>query len=308
MIFAPSLVLNIFRYQNFSGTQKGSPTKFFGTVREKIFDGKSRYFLPHLIQNFSIPEISETLKRSPTKFFGSETKKFRQKIENRDITLRSIKIFDTRNQWNTKGFPYEVFRYPLSSSIKLFEGKNFLENSRISLRKFSALRDLKISTENRDTRPLIHKFFFDTRKLPENRRVPLQSFPFRSCETKNFDKTKMPPFLCMKVFDKRSFLKHQSVLQWNISVQWDKNFDGKSWYPSPPLIHNIFPYQKFSETQNGSLAKFFRSCEIKKISTKLWSFPPLLLENFRYQNSFETQKGSPTNFIGTVRQKFFNGV
>ena len=34
----------------------------------------------------------------------------------------------------------------------------------------------------------------------------------------------------------------------------------------------------------------------------------LPLETFRYQNSFETQKGSPMNFIGTVRQRFFNGV
>ena len=53
---------------------------------------------------------------------------------------------------------------------------------------------------------------------------------------------------------------------------------------------------------------FYRSCEIKKFSTKPWSFAPPLLEIFRSQNSFETQKCSPTNFIGTVRQKNFNGV
>ena len=34
-----------------------------------------------------------------------------------------------------------------------------------------------------------------------------------------------PPLpLCMKIFDEGIFLKHQSVLQWNISVQWDKKF------------------------------------------------------------------------------------
>ena len=58
-----------------------------------------------------------------------------------------------------------------------------------------------------------------------------------------------------------------------------KLFDGKSWYP-PSYPKNIFPYQKFSETQNDSLAKFFRSCEIKEILTKPWSFPLLCLKIF----------------------------
>ena len=34
--------------------------------------------------------------------------------------------------------------------------------------------------------------------------------------------------------------------------------------PSPLLSIKFFPYEKVSETQNGSLAKFFRSFEIKK--------------------------------------------
>ena len=73
--------------------------------------------------------------------------------------------------------------------------------------------------------------------------------------------------------------------------------------PTPSFLHKIFlPYQQFSETQNASLAKFFRSCERKKNSTKPWSFPPPLLETFRDQKSFETQK-----LIGTERQKIFDG-
>ena len=59
-----------------------------------------------------------------------------------------------------------------------------------------------------------------------------------------------------------------------------KQFWQKIVIPAPSLIPNIFPYQKFSETQNGSLAKFFWSCEIKKISTKPWSFPLLCLQFF----------------------------
>ena len=190
------------------------PTKFFGTVRQKIFDGKTWYPLV-CIKFFDTPNFLKHWKDAHEIFRHCETKTFRRK---------SV--------------------IPPFSSIKLFETKNFLKNSRILLRKFSALWDRNISSENRDKPPLFQKFFFDTRKLPETRRVPLQSFSFRSCETKNFDKTVMHRhLLCMKIFDKRIFLKHQSVLQWNISVQWDKNFDGKSWY-SPP------PYQNFFDTRN----------------------------------------------------------
>ena len=35
------LIHKIFGYQEFSETQKSSPTKFFGTVRQQIFDRKS---------------------------------------------------------------------------------------------------------------------------------------------------------------------------------------------------------------------------------------------------------------------------
>ena len=43
VIPAPSLIASIFRYQKFSETQKGSSAKFFGTVRQKFFNGKSWY-------------------------------------------------------------------------------------------------------------------------------------------------------------------------------------------------------------------------------------------------------------------------
>ena len=73
-------VYNFFRFfMNELGHPDGcvlSAGMFIITVRQKIFDGKPRHFLPLLIQNFSIPEISETLKDSPTKFFGT----VRQKI------------------------------------------------------------------------------------------------------------------------------------------------------------------------------------------------------------------------------------
>ena len=165
-------------------------------------------------------------------------------------------------------------------------------------------------------------------------------------------------------------------------IVWQKLFDGKSWYPLPPLIHKPFlvpennetrkrsptkffdtvrqiifngkswyspllsiPYQKFSETQNGSLAKFFRSCEIKKFrqnreaspflclklfdtrnlpkhrrvllgilralwdkdfSTEFSDIPSLMHKIFRYPKFSDTPKCSPTKFFGIVRQKILN--
>ena len=110
----PSLIPNIFRYPKLFETQKGSFTKWFGTVRQNNFDGKSRKpppllsltifdtrnFLKHrrvplrndsvdktiLVENrntrplsyperFSIPEINETLKNSPTKIFSTVRQK-----------------------------------------------------------------------------------------------------------------------------------------------------------------------------------------------------------------------------------------
>ena len=89
------LIHKIFRYQEYSETQKGSPTKFLGTVRQKIVYTKSCYpptpppprdwkswYPPHT-KNFSIPKILSNQEGSTTKFFG----KMRWKIfptENRN--------------------------------------------------------------------------------------------------------------------------------------------------------------------------------------------------------------------------------
>ena len=56
-------------------TLKGSPTKFFGTVRQKIFILKLRYSLAPLIHNFLTPENNETMNESPTNFFGTVRQK-----------------------------------------------------------------------------------------------------------------------------------------------------------------------------------------------------------------------------------------
>ena len=69
--------------------QKGSPMKFFGTVRQQIFDGKSRYYLPPptpppppSLLSIKFFETRNFLKQkgSSTKWFGSDTKQFWRKI------------------------------------------------------------------------------------------------------------------------------------------------------------------------------------------------------------------------------------
>ena len=83
----PPLIHKFFRYQKFSETKKGSPTKYFRYCETTIFF-----------------------------------------IENRDIPLLGIKLFDTRN---------------------------FLRHRRFPRRNFSEMWDENFSTENRDT--LLHK-------------------------------------------------------------------------------------------------------------------------------------------------------
>ena len=81
--------------------------------------------------------------------------------------------------------------------------------------------------------------------------------------------------------------------------------------PPPPIMHETFRFQNFSETTKGSRTKVFGT-ETKKISTENSDTPPpsplLSIKIFRYRKKLsETQKGSSTKFFGTVRQKKLDG-
>ena len=109
---------------------KDSPTKFFGTAKQKVFDGKSWYFPPPLLiyELFRYQKFSETQHRRVPLWNFSVLWDKKISTEIRDIALWSIKFFDTRN---------------------------FLKHQRVPLRSFSVLWDKTILTENRDT--LLHK-------------------------------------------------------------------------------------------------------------------------------------------------------
>ena len=176
----------------------------------------------------------------------------------------------------------------------------------------------KVFKENCDI-PLLGIKFFDTSKFLKHRRDAHENF--WHCETKNHRrKNVIPPFWCKNFFETKNFLKKSRIPFGKFSVLWDKRFRIKPWCPSPtyawklsikeffwntkvfsneiiyysetktstenhdtpPLLSiNNFPYKKFSETKSGSLARFSRSCEMKKFRTKPWSFPPPLPETLR---------------------------
>ena len=89
---------------------------------------------------------------------------------------------------------------------------------------------------------------------------------------------------------------------------WDKQFRLKISILSPPLIHNFFRYQIFSETQNDSPVKIFgtvRQVSTENLDTPRYPSDPLifsLLEFFRNT----AKKGSSTKSFGTLRQKILD--
>ena len=158
---------------------EGSLTKSLGTVRQKNFDGKCWYSPPFLSMNLI---ATGNIPKHSTKEFhckGSGCCDTKQKsTKNRDITVLSMNIFRTRNQWHRKGFPYETFPH---SGQKIFEGNSWhspllipkifgyrklfeTQHRRVPLRKASVPIDTKFSTESLTLPPpASHLNFFDPR-------------------------------------------------------------------------------------------------------------------------------------------------
>ena len=131
---------------------------------------------------------------------------------------------------------------------------------------------------------------------------------------KSSDKTLMPPppLLCMKIFDKRIFLKQQSILLWNISVQRDKKFSTENLdTPIPPSYPNFFNIRIYCNSKGIPYGNF-RHCETKNFRRKILIPPPLLSKLFRYPKFSETQhkKVHLPNFSALgdkkIRQKIEN--
>ena len=77
--------------------------------------------------------------------------------------------------------------------------------------------------------------------------------------------------------------------------------------PPPPIIHEKFRYQNFSETRKGFPTKCFGTVKQQFRPKIVIPAPSLILNIFRYQKFSEIKKGSSTKCSGTVRQKIFDG-
>ena len=154
---------------------------------------------------------------------------------------------------------------------KTFWNKNFLKSSRIPLRKFSAVWDMKISTENRDMPPLIHSSF----SIPEN---------FRKTEG----------FL-YKAFRFGAVRQKVPTKPWcsRLSYAWKISMKEFFWNDTKVFSNEMFRYS-----------------EIKTSTENLDTPPPPppLIQIFSVPEINETLKDPPLRkFFGTVRQKIFDG-
>ena len=223
--------------------------KFFGTVRQKIFDGKSWYSLPPLIHKlFRYRTFSETQIRRvhSTKFFGT----VRQKKFNKKSWHNSLK--------------HKIFRYP-----------KLVTHWRVPLRNFSALWDKKLLTKNRDTppSPLIHKLF-RYQKLCETKKGSSTKFFGTVREQIFYRKSWYSPHR-HKVFRYPKLMKHWRVPMQKYSALWGKKFSTENLdTPSPLVPINFFATGHFLKHRSeGFLNEIFRHCETKNFWQRIVILP-----------------------------------
>ena len=206
---SPLLSINFFAPKVFSNTaQKLSTTKFFGTVRQKVFDGICRYPLPPLIHKlFRYQKFSETQHRRVhlQNFSALWDNKF--STENLDTPPPPLSInFIATGKFlkhSTEGFLYEMFRY--------CKTKNF--------------RRKIVTYPSEAWNFSIPEIFWNTKGFPYE--------VFRYCGTKQFwRKIVIPaPSLIPNIFRYQRFSETQKGSSTNFfGTVRQKFFNGKSWY------------------------------------------------------------------------------
>ena len=142
-------------------------TKFFGRVRQKLFDKKLWY--PLLCISFL--DTSNFLKHwrdAHKRVRHCETKKFRRKFV---IPHRCMKLFDTPNFLKDWRDAHEIFRHCETKNFRqktvippimhnIFQYLKVSETLRGCPRIFSAVWDQNLWKQKRDTRFFIYKTFW----------------------------------------------------------------------------------------------------------------------------------------------------
>ena len=229
-----TIYLEQFLIPQISETLKGSYTKFFGTVRQKILDGKLWY--PLLCQKlFETKNFLKNSKIPLRKFSALWDIKF--STENRDKPPLIHNFFLVPEYFRkTEGFLYKAFRFgPVRQKISTkpwcppscawkFSIKEFFWNTKVFSNEIFRYSETKTPTGNRDTPHLIHKIFVPIRNFLKHRMVFWRCF-FGPVRLKNFRQNReASPLLCLKFFDTRILSKHRRALLRILSTLWDKDF------------------------------------------------------------------------------------
>ena len=256
----------------------GSPTKFFGTVRQKVLTENRDISPPPLILIFFRDQ----------KFSEAQIRK----VSLRNFSALWDKIFDTKS-WHNSLKP-KIFRYP-----------KLMTHWWVPLRSFSALSDKKFWQKIVIFPPPSYPYLFSR---PESFRSTDQkgsSTKFFGTVIQNFRQKSWHNSLKPKIFRYPKLMTHWWVPLQRLSALWDNIFDTKSWHNS--LKPKIFRYPKLM-THWWVPLRSFSALSDKKFWQKIVIFPPP--PSFPYLFSrpeiFRStdQKGFSTKFFGTVRQNF----
>ena len=185
-----------FRYPKLFWNIEGMPTKFFGTVRQKIFDGNMWYPLL-CIKFFRYPKLFETLKGCPQ-------------------NLSAL--------WDKKNFDGNLW-YPLLC-IKFFDTSNFLKHWRDAHEIFRHC-ETKIFRRKHVIPPIKHKIFPIPQTFWNIEGMPTKFFG--TVREKSFDGNMWYPLLCIKFFRYPKLSETLKGCPQNLSALWDKKFSTKNW-------------------------------------------------------------------------------
>ena len=246
------------------------PTKFFGTVRQKIFDENLWYPLL-CIKFFDTPNFLKHWRNAHEIFRHCETKNFRRKIVIPPIL-------------------HKIFRYPKFSETLKGCPRNFFGTVRLKI------------FDGKTWYPLVCIKFFDTPNFLKHWRDAHEIF--RHCETKNFRRKIVIPPIMHKIFRYPKFSETLKGCPRNFfGTVRQKIFDGKTWYPL--VCIKFFDTPNFLKHWRDA-HEIFRHCETKIFRLKIVICPLLSINFFRYQKTSGKQKGSFTKlFLSVLWDKKF---
>ena len=171
---------------------------------------------------------------------------------------------------------YRKSLFPLSG-LKISISWNFLKQKILPLQKEPVLWDKNVLTENRETASLHphidksfgYKKFCKTQKCSPTKFLVLwdNKYPLQNRDI---------PFLDINNFDARNYwllgVPHRILTARRDKKKFVENRDLHS-LPLPQIIHEVFRYQNFSETEKCSPTKFFGTVRQQIFYRKSWHNP-----------------------------------